>query len=333
MTTLVTSFDMAGAGDVSALDGWLRELPDKGAVRRLVVFAKTEGHHAPNDFSRDLLKLKLDTLFRDHGLQDQAMSMLAIGSEGVGSPKGFAFAELAGGSTSGPERLAMGTARSEVVPLEEIGHLPLLDRVTDTARAAMRDAGLAPDQVQLLFIKSPLVAARHPRATAANSTMHRGRAISALGGGVALGEVDRGRLAEEMIARDLSIHTRRVQGVTGAEITQVEVVALGNRPGAGGDLRVATTLTQDILDQRSLRRLLREQGFTFDADGELLDGDRIQALIAKTMVAEDGMVRGARTTVYTSGWAPESHIRAAASGVLGSLLGHLRFFVSADAVH
>jgi len=45
------------------------------------------------------------------------------------------------------------------------------------------------------------------------------------------------------------------------------------------------------------------------------------------------MVRGSRTTVYTSGWAPEAHIRAAASGVLGSLLGHLRFYVSADAVH
>lgn len=333
MTTLVTSFDMAGAGDVSALDAWLRQLPGADAVRRLVVFAKTEGHHAPNDFSRDLLKLKLDALFRQHGLADRALSQLAIGSEGVGSPKGFAFVELAGSPGTGPERLAMGTARSEVVALEEIGHLPLLDRVTATARTAMDDAGLAPEQVQLLFIKCPLVPARHPRATPANSVMHRGRGISALGGGVALGEVDRAQLSEEMITRDLSIHTRRVQGVTGAEIDRVEVVALGNRPGAGGDLRIATTLTGDILDQRSIRQLLRAQGFQFDGEGELLDGDRIQALICKTMVAQDGMLRGARTTVYTSGWAPESHIRAAASGVLGSLLGHLRFFVSADSVH
>ena len=44
-------------------------------------------------------------------------------------------------------------------------------------------------------------------------------------------------------------------------------------------------------------------------------------------------LRGSRTTVYSSSWAPESHIRAAASGVFGSLLGHLRFFVSADSVH
>jgi len=334
MTTCVTAFDMAGAGDVSALDAWLQALPDKDALRRLVVFAKTEGHHAPNDFSRDLLKLKLDALFQRHGLHDRAMSMLAIGSEGVGSPKGFAFAEMTrAAEVGGPQRLAMGTARSDVVPIAEIGHLALVDRVAQTARMAMRDAQLEPGQVQLLFIKTPLLPARHPQATPVNSIMRRGRGISALGGGVALGEVDRARLSEEAIGSDAGIHARHVQGVTGAEIDRVEVVALGNRPEAGGNLRVATTFTTDILDQQSLRKLLVEQGFRLDAFGELQDGQRIHALIAKAGVPEDGRVRGARTTVYTSAWAPESHIRAAASGVLGSLLGHLRFFVSADCVH
>ena len=337
MTTHVTCFDMAGAGDVSQLDRWLADLPAQGLLRRLVVFAKTEGHHAPNDFSRELLKLRLDDLFQRHGIGDRAMSMLAIGSEGVGSPKGFAFAELASTGTAAahddPLRLAMGSARSAVVPLAEIGTLALVDRVADTARAAMHDAGLEPGQVRLLMIKSPLLAARHPAATPANSTMHRGRAISALGGGVALGEVDRAALVEATIARDLSVYTRHVQGITGAEIDRVEAVALGNRPGAGGHLQIASTHTTDLLDQRSIRAMLAAEGFRFDAFGDLLDGDRIEALIAKTMVDADGLVRGSRTTVYSSGWAPESHIRAAASGVLGSLLGHLRFFVSADAVH
>jgi cyanuric acid amidohydrolase len=343
MTTNVTCFDMAGAGDVSGLERWLESQP-LARLRRLAVFAKTEGHHSPNDFSRDLLKLKLDQLFARLDITDRALSMLAIGSEGVGSPKGFAFADFAEANDaapsdaglSGPQgagRLALGTARSEVVPIADIGTLALVDRVTETARAAMRDAGLEPDQVRLLMIKSPLLAARHPAATPANSTMHRGRGISALGGGVALGEVDRNRLTEASITRDLSIYARHVQGITGAEITQIEVIAMGNRPGAGGDLRIATTHTRDILDQRSIRALLVEEGFHFDALGELLDGNRIEALIAKTMVAEDCMVRGSRTIVYTSSWAPESHIRAAASGVLGSLLGHLRFFVSADSVH
>jgi len=335
MTAHVTCFDMAGAGDVSALDAWLSTLPRQD-LTRLVVFAKTEGHHAPNDFSRDLLKLQLDRLFERHAITDRAVSMLAIGSEGVGSPKGFAFAQVASPlpvPAPGPARLALGFARSAPVPVVELGTLALVDRVAQTAHAALRDAGLSVAQAGLLFIKSPLLPLRHPQATPANATMHRGRAISALGGGVALGEIDRAALTEEGIARDLTHYARRVQGITGAEIDRVEVVAFGNRPGAGGDLRIASTHTTDLLDQRSIRALLASEGFSFDRFGELLDGDRIQALIAKAMVPEDGSVRGSRTTVYSSGWAPESHIRAAASGVLGSLLGHLRFFVSADSVH
>ncbi len=362
MTAQVMCFDMAGAGDVSVLDAWLAGLP-RDSISRLVVFAKTEGHHAPNDFSRDLLKLQLERLFERHGLTDRAISMLAIGSEGVGSPKGFAFAQthedsplaaaegtlaaaeatLAAGDGNRPPagaarddlpaRLTLGFARSAPVPVGEIGTLALIDRVADTARAALRDAGLEASQVRLLFIKSPLLPARHPAATPANTTMHRGRAISALGGGVALGEIDRAQLTDASIARDLSLYTRHVQGITGAEINRVEAVALGNRPGAGGDLRIDSTHTRDLLDQRSIRALLADNGFRFDAFGDLLDGERIEALIAKTMVPEDGVVRGSRTTVYSSGWAPESHIRAAASGVFGSLLGHLRFFVSADSVH
>jgi cyanuric acid amidohydrolase len=333
MTVHTLCFDMAGAGDVSALDTWLASLP-VATLRRLVVLAKTEGRHAPNDFSRDLLKLKLDQVFATHGLADKAMSLLAIGSEGVGSPKGFAFAEDGAADVpDGPSRLALGTARSAVVPLEEIGTLALVDRVAGTAREALQDARLTSDQVELLFIKSPLLPARHPQATPRNSTMHRGRAISALGGGVALGEIDRARPTDEAITRDLSLFSRHVQGITDAEIQCIEVVAMGNRPGAAGELKIASTHTRDILDQRSLRQLLAGLGMRFDRYGELLDGERIHALIAKTMVAESGLVRGARTTVYTSGWAPEAHIRAAASGVLGSLLGHLKFFVSADSVH
>ena len=54
MSARVHCFDMAGAGDVSALEAWLKSL-DLARLKRIAVMAKTEGHHAPNDFSRDLL--------------------------------------------------------------------------------------------------------------------------------------------------------------------------------------------------------------------------------------------------------------------------------------
>jgi cyanuric acid amidohydrolase len=332
MTVSMHCFDMDGAGDVARLDAWLATL-DPARLRRLAVFAKTEGHHAPNDFSRDLLKLKLGQLFEACGIADRAMSMLTIGCEGVGSPKGFAFASLEAPRSDGPPRLALGFARSAPAPIDEIGTLALVDRTAATVQHAMADAGLAAGQVRMAFVKTPLLAARHPQATAKRTTMHRGRAISALGGGVALGEIDRARLTEEAIATDLRIYASHVQAVTGAEIDGVEAIVLGNRPGAGGELFIDATHTEDILDQRSIRAMLKANGIRFGEFGEILDGERVEALICKAMVEETSEVRGSRTTVYTSGWAPESHIRAAYSGVLGSLLGHLRFYVSADAVH
>lgn len=332
MNVLVHCFDMDGSGDVSRLDAWLATL-DLARLRRLVVLAKTEGHHAPNDFSRDLLKLKLAQVFDARGVTDRAMSMLTIGCEGVGSPKGFAFAAFDAPPVDGPARLALGFARSAIVPIAEIGTTALVDRAAETVRTAMRDAGLAADQVRMAFVKTPLLSPRHPEATPHRSLMHRGRAVSALAGGVALGEIDRARVTEAGIATDLGLYARHVQAVTGAEIDRVEAIVMGNRPGAAGDLFMATTHTTDILDQRSIRALLKANGIRFDEFGGIEDGERIAALICKAMVEESGEVRGARTTVYTSGWAPESHIRAAYSGVLGSLLGHLRFYVSADAVH
>lgn len=332
MTVVTCCFDMDGAGDVARLDTWLGTL-DLARLRRLVVFAKTEGHHAPNDFSRDLLKRELAARFAARGVAARAMSMLTIGCEGVGSPKGFAFASLDAPRGDGPPRLALGFARSEVVPLEDIGTVALVDETARTVQAAMADAGLLPGEVRLAFVKTPMLSARHAQATPARTTMHRGRAIAALGGGVALGEIDRARITEASIATDLDLYARHVQAVTGAEIDRVEAIVMGNAVGAGGDLVIAATHTADVLDQRSIRALLAAQGIRFDALGGIVDGERVEALICKAMVAESGLVRDSRTTVYTSGWAPESHIRAAYSGVLGSLLGHLRFYVSADAVH
>jgi cyanuric acid amidohydrolase len=332
MTVLAHCFDMDGAGDVAGLERWLATL-DRSRLQRLVVLAKTEGHHAPNDFSRDLLKLKLGELFEAHGVADRAVSLLTIGCEGVGSPKGFAFAALQAPPKDGPPRLALGFARSDVVPVEEIGTRRLVERTAQAVRSALRDARLETGQAGLVFVKTPLLAARHPQATEARSSIHRGRAIAALGGGVALGEIDPARVSEAAIAADVSLYARRVQGVAGAEIDRVEAIVMGNRPGAGGDLVVDSTWTQDMLDQASIRAMLARNGVHFGAHGDIGGGERVVALICKAMVDRSGLLRGSRTTVYTSAWAPESHVRAAYSGVLGSLLGHLRFYVSADAVH
>jgi cyanuric acid amidohydrolase len=97
-------------------------------------------------------------------------------------------------------------------------------------------------------------------------------------------------------------------------------------------LQVASAQVADILDAAGIRRMLGGAGVRIDRWGELVDPSEVTALLLKGGVAPDGQVRGRRTTVFSSGLAPDWHMRAAQSGVVGSVLGHTRCFVSGDPI-
>jgi cyanuric acid amidohydrolase len=149
---------------------------------------------------------------------------------------------------------------------------------------------------------------------------------------VALGEVPRELVTMDSIATDLTLYTKRAMTFAGPELDRVEVVAFGNRLGACGHLRICASLTRDILDAASIKHMLLAAGLTLDAVGELTEPKRVKAVFAKCGVAPDGMLRGGRTTVYTSSLAPEMHMRAAESGVLGAIFGTTRYFISGDPI-
>ena len=113
----------------------------------------------------------------------------------------------------------------------------------------------------------------------------------------------------------------------------MEVIVLGNRAGAGGDLVVRATL-----DRRPDRRPVgeagaRRAGLALDTDGELAAPERVVACFVKAGAADDGRVRGAPTTILRSAITPEQHMRAALSGAFGALLGTTRVFITGDPVH
>ena len=334
MSINVVCFDMAGPGDASGLAAALAAHP---SAVRAVVFAKTEGHAGPNDFSRDLARGALTQALADAELARRSTVMLAIGCEGVSTPCGYALIETPDTEAMrdcGPEHsaLVLGTAVSSAPHAEEIGTPALVDRVTATVKAAMADAGLSAEETALVLVKGPVLPARHPLANSIRTNGSRGRAVAALGVGVALGEVERERVTMDSIATDLSLYTRRAMTFAGPELDRVEVVAFGNRAGAPGCLRICATLTRDILDAASIKRMMVGQGFALDDAGELMQADRVQAIFAKCGVAPDGRLRGGRTTVFTSSLLPESHMRATESGVLGSIFGTTRYFISGDPI-
>jgi len=324
MTTQCASFDLVDADDFSPLEGLLAGW---GRVARLGFLVKTEGDYA--DDTRERARAAIGAILARHGLSEQALMVTVIGTEGISTPLVYVFAELDDAPVpGGPARLALGLA-SAAPPAEPLlDDAGTIDLVADVARAAMQDAGLTAEQVALLVINIPA-----PTSGEAPVRGRRARAVAAFGGGRALAQPSAMNVPASSLLAAPDIFVDRVQTFTGPGITKIEVIALGNRPGAGGDLFARAAIAQDLLDIRPFKAALLSAGLTLDTLGELAEPERVVACILKSGARADGSVRGARTTIRERGIPPEKHVRAVQTGQLGPLLGTTRLFNTFDPVH
>lgn len=287
-------------------------------INKAAVFLKVEGDY--DDGAREKARAALEAEVAALGLAGRCQMLVAVGCEGVATPFGYLLAERnvdASLSSNTAARLVMGFASGRPLAAAELDALTLADRVDETVRDALLDANLHPDQVAMCFVKIPAV----PVQPGDRVRGRRARAIAALGAGVALGEIDRARLTDAVIAKDSSVYARRVQNFAGAEVKSVEAIVLGNRPGVGGDLIAMSGLLADMIDAPGLARIL-ERGPECE----------VRALFLKAGVPADGNVRGARTTIFSSGWPPEKSMRAALSGLVGAVTGDTRAFITGDPI-
>jgi cyanuric acid amidohydrolase len=347
VTAHVIAYDTANPGDVSDFSRNLARF-EPARIRKLALLVKTEGNSDVNDFSREFALLSLNQAIEAHGgkaLLDRATFLISTGCEGAMTPFGYLFIDLEDGApvpasgvaSAGPDRaLAFGCARSRSLTPEEIGTPAHAVIVSDTVQAAMRDAGVGADDVALVIVKTPVTshipatagAVRNTRVTSAHS-----KAVGALGAGLALGEVPREKIVQEAFNTDHGLYAKRAMVFSGAELDCVEILLLANRPGAAGDLSVHTGFLRDVLDARGLRDMYKAAGCAFDADGQVADAERVVATLIKAGSAPDGKVRGVRTTMKSSHLDMDKHVRAAMSGIIGSILGSTRTFISANTVH
>jgi hypothetical protein len=158
------------------------------------------------------------------------------------------------------------------------------------------------------------------------------RAVAALGAGAAVGDIDERKIVDAAIVSDASLYTKRVQTFVGPQIKRIEVIVIGNRAGADGDLIACAAVTTDLFDVRPVKAMLRQAGLQLDQDGELTEADRVVVAILKAGVGPGGQVNGAPTAIFNSRTPPEKHVRAAASGVYGALLKNTRIFSTMDPV-
>lgn len=324
MTVRCGSFDLIDPDDFSGLERLLREW---GAVRRLGVLVKTEGDYA--DDTRERARAAVGRIVAQYGLADRTVMVTVIGTEGISTPLAIAFAAQGDDAgKDGPARLSMGVARGAPPAEAALDRAESIAAVADVARAAMAEAGLAPEQVAVLVVNIPA-----PTSGDAAARGRRARAVAAFGGGLALQQAAAQTVTDAMLGVEMDRFVDRVQTFTGPGIREVEVIALGNRPGAGGGLAAWPVVAADLLDVRPLKRSLMQAGLNLDEYGDFADPSRVVACLAKAGARADGKVRGARTTIRERGIPPEKHVRAAHTGQLGALLATTRMFNTFDPVH
>lgn len=333
MELRVIPFDMASAGDASGIRRALARIPS-ARLRQLAVIAKVEGTATLNDSSRELASARIASeLARSGGakLSQKTLEILSVGCEGLITPGGWLIASLKGKSRAKaslvpmPPGLVMGAARSAPIRMQDRAGLRHVAFAADAVRAAMREAGLDAKSVALVLIKSPILIPGATGAIAAEQRRHIGstgasRGAAALGAAIALGEIRKSAVNAGSLCADASLHSERTMAFSGTETDCCEAVVFGHRQGGDSSLRLDRAVLADLIDRASL-------------EGLAAGGGALSAMFFKAGIGPGGLLRGRRTTVLSSELAADKQLRAAASGVVGAVLGTTRAFISGGAEH
>ena len=334
MSVDISRFAMSSPDDVADLGCALRAAMAAGFAPRAVV-AKVEGTATINDFSRSLaLRAIDDCLAGQIGRGQPVQIILSTGCEGLITPGGYL---LSTGTAGGIPGLALGAASSEKLPASAMITAAHAHAAQAVVADAIVEAGLTPDDVALVLMKSPVLthaaAADLPpsRRRSANSTA-LSRGVAALGIAAALGEIDPRELTDEAIGGRPDLYCRRAMVFSGTETQACEAIIIGNKHGF--PVAVRSGLLRDIIDIDGMAAIIApDSPDPLSAARQAAQSGRVRAAFLKGGIAPDGRVRSRRTTVFSSDLDPDKHMRAAASGVLAALLGHTDTFISGGAEH
>jgi cyanuric acid amidohydrolase len=219
----------------------------------------------------------------------------------------------------------------------------MVEKVADGVRAAMRDAGIDdPADVHYVQTKTPLLTVdsvldAHGRGKAVACEVHDSMGVSngttGLGIAVGLGEIKMPK--PEEICRNLDLFSSVASCSSGVELTQAQIVLLGNKAGAGGRYRIGHSVMQDALDIDGIYASIRNAGLDLPERprAEDLKG-RLVNCFMKCEADRTGKLRGRRQIMLDDSDVPwHRHAKAAVGGVAAMAIGDPAVFVSVDAMH
>jgi barbiturase len=156
---------------------------------------------------------------------------------------------------------------------------------------------------------------------------------TALGIAVALGEIEMPK--QEQVMHDLSLFSSVASCSSGVELTQAQIVLLGNRAGSGGRYRIGHAVMRDALDIDGIYEAIRNAGLSLPErprSGDL--NGRLVNCFIKCEADRRGMLRGRRQIMLDdSDVHHHRHSKAAVGGVAAAATGDPAVFVSVDAMH
>jgi len=314
----------------------------------IAVIGKTEGNGGVNDFTRILADQAFRKVLMKHGSRSEAQisdipMVWSGGCDGVITPHATVFARNDKTGPSSKSRLAIGTAMSAELLPEDIGRIAMVEKVAEGVKAAMKDAGIDdPKDVHYVQTKTPLLtidsvldAERRGQHVACevHESMGVSNGTTALGIAVALGEIKMPK-AEE-ICRNLDLYSSVASCSSGVELTQAQIVLLGNKAGAGGRYRIGHSIMKDALDIDGIYESIRNAGLDLPQRARASDlGGKLVNCFMKCEADRTGKLHGRRQIMLDDSdvsW--HRHIKAAVGGVAATAIGDPAVFVSVDAMH
>ena len=333
----------------------LADLIDKGLIeadRVIAVIGKTEGNGGVNDYTRIIADRAFREVLEARGTRpmDEIKQIPIVwsgGTDGVISPHATIFATTDADKVPATDepRLSVGYAMSEQIRPEDIGRLPMVEKVAAGVTIAMERAGITdPADVHYVQTKTPLLtldtitdAKRRGHDVWTEDTlksMDVSNSTTALGIAVALGEIE--MPTAEQIHKDLSLFSSVASCSSGVELDQAQIVVLGNVRGVGGRFRIGHSVMKDALDADGVWESIRSAGLD-DLPERPHPSDlrgRVVNVFCKCEADPTGRVRDRRNIMLDDSdvhW--HRQIKSCVGGVVASVTGDPAVFVSVAAVH
>jgi len=349
----VYKFAMAGPDDVSGLQK-LIENKTINASDIVAILGKTEGNGNVNDFTRGFStmafkKYLTETLsVSEEELEDKVAFVMSGGTEGVMSPHATVFAKKEiKNQTNNDDNKSLGIEvgfTREFRP-EEIGTLTMVKEVKKVVTELMEKAGIENDEdVHFVQIKCPLLtsdrimeAKNRGEEVVIQDTyksMGYSRGASALGVGIAVGEIDESKLSEDDILSNWDLYSNVASTSAGVELMNCEIILMGNTNKSISKYHIGHSVMKDSIDLEGVIEGISNSGLDVKQI-PIIDGvDRIVNILAKAEASPNGYVKERRTTMLTdSDINYTRHARSVVNAVIAGVVQDPMVYVSGGAEH